>query len=257
MPQDNNLALEARLADLDAKAEVLKGSYAQAMVHLLGLPKNASAKRKQEAFANWHTAAVTFFNHHERVVSVAELLRASHDDAWFTDRVETAENVLETIRSHFLAAREKADNYESAAPVPSPTAFAGLQRLIALTDKDRAKPIREAWLAAGLPVHGFHTPQHRSPKAAELIRSNPWVSGSFYLTVAVVALVLLGVLANTVPLWALPAIIVAGVLLVCVVGGLQLRNDGRLSESNFLKLMGLTFRGLPLVRSLWRTKDTD
>lgn len=78
--------------------------------------------------------------------------------------------------------------------------------------------------------------------------NNPWVSGSFYLFVIVVAGSGLLAAAKILPLVALPIIVVGAVLALAIVGALQLRNDDRLKEESFLKLMALSFKYLPLLR---------
>jgi hypothetical protein len=84
------------------------------------------------------------------------------------------------------------------------------------------------------------------------IRS-PWASGSFYLVAVVVMFALLGVIGSLLPIWVLPLIIVGGLLAVSIIGALQLRQDERLSDESFLKLMALALERLPLVRKLMRT----
>jgi hypothetical protein len=76
---------------------------------------------------------------------------------------------------------------------------------------------------------------------------SPWFSGLFYLTVLVVVGVLILAIARLLSPWALPVAIAGAVLLVSVVGALQLRQDDRLSERSFVKLMGDSLRRLPLL----------
>lgn len=78
--------------------------------------------------------------------------------------------------------------------------------------------------------------------------NNPWVSGSFYLFVIVVAGSGLLAAAKILPLVALPIIVVGAAVALAIVGALQLRNDDRLKEESFLKLMALSFKYLPLLR---------
>lgn len=76
---------------------------------------------------------------------------------------------------------------------------------------------------------------------------NPWISGSFYLVAFVIVVVLLMVVANTLPLWALPIVIIGALLAISIIGAFQLRQDERLSQKNFLELMLMTFKRLPLI----------
>jgi len=79
--------------------------------------------------------------------------------------------------------------------------------------------------------------------------NNPWISGSFYLFVFIVVLVAL-VLATIYVNWIyFPIILISGILIIGVIGAFQLRNDDKLKEDNFLKLMTLTYKRLPLLKS--------
>jgi len=78
--------------------------------------------------------------------------------------------------------------------------------------------------------------------------NNPWVSGSFYLFVVLVAGSGLLASAKILPLVALPIIVVGAVVALAIVGAFQLRNDDRLKEESFLKLMAISFKYLPILR---------
>jgi hypothetical protein len=82
---------------------------------------------------------------------------------------------------------------------------------------------------------------------------SPWFSGLFYLTVVVVVGVLMLAIARLISAWALPVVIAGAALLVSVVGALQLRQDDRLSQRNFLALMGDSLRRLPVLFGRSRT----
>jgi hypothetical protein len=57
--------------------------------------------------------------------------------------------------------------------------------------------------------------------------------------------------------WALPLVIVGAVLLVSVVGALQMRQDDRLSERGFLRLMADVVRRLPLLLAQRRARAQE
>lgn len=78
-------------------------------------------------------------------------------------------------------------------------------------------------------------------------KNNPWISGSFYLFVAAVAITGLAVISKNVHWTLLPIIIIGGILLVGIIGAFQLRNDDKLKEESFLKLIGETYKRLPLL----------
>jgi len=78
--------------------------------------------------------------------------------------------------------------------------------------------------------------------------SNPWGSGSFYLVAVVLILTVLAVIAKWVSWYALPGVIVGGTLLVGIVGAFQLRNDDKLKEENFVRIMIEVYKRLFLLR---------
>ncbi len=45
----------------------------------------------------------------------------------------------------------------------------------------------------------------------------------------------------------LPLVIIGGLVAIGVIGALQLRNDSKLGEKNFLELMELSYRQLPFI----------
>jgi small GTP-binding protein len=89
----------------------------------------------------------------------------------------------------------------------------------------------------------------RKPPRESEIRS-PWASGSFYLFAAVLMLALIGAAAKLLNWWMVPVVVIGGLIAVTVIGALQLKQDARLSDSSFLKLMALTFRQLPLLKQV-------
>ena len=89
----------------------------------------------------------------------------------------------------------------------------------------------------------------KKPQSAAPIKS-AWANGSFYVFVFLVVIAGVGVLARTVPLLVLPIVLVAAILFVPLIGVLQLRQDDRLSEEFFVKLVGMVFKQLPLLGKL-------
>lgn len=86
---------------------------------------------------------------------------------------------------------------------------------------------------------------------------SPWVSGSFYLLAAVVLIALLAAVAKAVSYWVLPIIIIGGLLLIIVVSALQLRQDERLSEENFITLIKLSLQQMPLLGKAIKVAPVD
>lgn len=74
------------------------------------------------------------------------------------------------------------------------------------------------------------------------------MSGSFYLVVFLIAIAALAVIGHILPILALPVVIAGGILALSVIGAFQMRQDEKLSEENFLKLMGLSLKYLPWIR---------
>lgn len=85
--------------------------------------------------------------------------------------------------------------------------------------------------------------------------NNPWISGSFYLLLAVVVIAGLAVLSNIVHWALLPIIIIGGILLIMIVGILQLKNDDRISDKSFQSLVIETYKRLPLLNRLNTKKE--
>ena len=84
---------------------------------------------------------------------------------------------------------------------------------------------------------------------------NAWVNGSFYLVVVILIMTLFCVISNKVEWYALPIVIIGGLLTFTTIGAFQLRNDDGLTETNFLKLMIETFKRLPLLKSEKKFKN--
>ncbi len=79
-----------------------------------------------------------------------------------------------------------------------------------------------------------------------------WANGSFYLFLFVVVIGGIGYLAGILKLLNLIAIIVAGIVFIPLVGALQLRQDDRLSEQNFMELIKLVIAQLPLIGNIFK-----
>jgi hypothetical protein len=86
--------------------------------------------------------------------------------------------------------------------------------------------------------------------AKQIIRHNPWISGSFYLFAFLSILVALRIVFGQLSPWLLAPTVFGSLLGVTVVGAFQLRNDDQLREKPFLQLMSLSLRSLPLIGHL-------
>jgi len=87
-------------------------------------------------------------------------------------------------------------------------------------------------------------------KGNRMKTNNPWISGSFYLVLAITIISGLGVLSNVVNWYLLPIILIGGILIIVIVGILQLRNDDRLSDRSFVTLIKETFKRIPLLNQI-------
>ncbi len=75
-----------------------------------------------------------------------------------------------------------------------------------------------------------------------------WISVAFYLSIFIVLVVTLLIVANVIPLFVLPIVLLDGILTISIVGAVQLQQDDQLGQKNFLELMVLAFKYLPWLR---------
>jgi hypothetical protein len=87
--------------------------------------------------------------------------------------------------------------------------------------------------------------------ADEILRQSPWFSGAFYLVCTLLLLTALTIVAGSVNPWLFPIIVTGAFAGMVLIGALQLKNDGRLSEAKFMQLVDLALRRvlLPVTRS--------
>ncbi len=105
-------------------------------------------------------------------------------------------------------------------------------------------------------IHQEETVNRPSPKPARV--QSAWANGSFYLFAVVIVLAALGVLAENVSPFVLPLLLIAGVILVPLLGALQLKMDERLSDKSFLDLVRMSLSQLPLIgKAVRRTEKIE
>jgi hypothetical protein len=85
----------------------------------------------------------------------------------------------------------------------------------------------------------------------------PWASGSFYLVALLAIGVLFLVAGNVLSIIALPIVILGSILGFVIMGALQLRQSKALSEKNFLALIALSFKQLPIIRGKDKNNPID
>lgn len=87
--------------------------------------------------------------------------------------------------------------------------------------------------------------------ADDVLRKSPWFSGGFYLAAALLLLVALTIVAGNVNAWLFPIVVASAFAGLTIIGAFQLRNDDRLTDENFVKLIDLSLRRilLPLTQA--------
>jgi len=151
---------EQKLLELEKDLPVLKEKYRQTLESFLLLcEKRSKIGERRSAFWACHEAAIAFFNAHDKAICNGALLKADTNPTWYTERAETAANVLESICIFYetIYARAPDVKVEISLLKPSLTSFAAMQRLVKQNLPQLARTLRERFLASDLPTHGFDT----------------------------------------------------------------------------------------------------
>jgi hypothetical protein len=93
----------------------------------------------------------------------------------------------------------------------------------------------------------------RELERQRLANRGPWRAGLFYLLCLAVVTTVFLVASNLAPIWALPMVLAAAIIGVVVLGALQQRQDGRLTERGFVSVVGAALRN---AGSLGRGTDS-
>ncbi len=131
---------------------------------------NATADAKRAGFYVALGHSTDFANLCEQSIGDASLLGATKNEAWAKNKAETSLNALDMIlRAHqtFVAVAQQL-SLPVEAVHPSPTAYASLQRHVALFFPEQAERIRIEYEKEGLPVSGFNDGAPQSPARKEL-----------------------------------------------------------------------------------------
>jgi hypothetical protein len=166
------------LVDAEKRFRETKQKYeAQSESFALLCEKRTRAEDRKAGFWTWHNAAVDFFNSFENLLAVGSRTKADQEPTWFTDKAETAINLLETIATHYETAVMKAADCgaNDGPPRPSRTAFAGIQRIAMKTHPKLAREERDRFVRLELPTHGFDTDE------SEKVTDKPMEPRFFYL----------------------------------------------------------------------------
>ena len=79
--------------------------------------------------------------------------------------------------------------------------------------------------------------------------NNPWLAGSFFLTVFLVVMTTFAVISKVVEWYVLPIVFIGGLLSIPIIGVFQALNDSTLSEKGFLTIIIESYKSLPLLKS--------
>ena len=162
---------DQELVDLENQIATLRTQYQQAgLAYVDLLAKKSKKEDRRTAFWTWHNAGIAFFNSHDKIIPVASKLKADHDATWYTDRAETAVNLMETICLHYHGLWERCMEFgiDKQTLRPSLTAYANLQRITLDTHPDIAKKYRDEFVKQNLPTHGFDKNASEKPLGLDL-----------------------------------------------------------------------------------------
>lgn len=95
---DGLVAAEHRFQETKLLYETLCESFAAIC------ERRSRVEDRKTLYWSWHNAAVDFFNSFENLIAVGARTKADQEPTWFTDKAETAVNLLETIATHYKTA---------------------------------------------------------------------------------------------------------------------------------------------------------
>ncbi|MHC1596479.1 MAG: COR domain-containing protein [Candidatus Syntropharchaeales archaeon] len=78
--------------------------------------------------------------------------------------------------------------------------------------------------------------------------ANLWITGAFYLVAVAFVMALIAVISMNVSWYALPAVIIGGIMIIALIAILQLMLTGKLSRDDFVTLMRDIFKHLHLLK---------
>lgn len=149
---------EQRAIDIEARIIAAQTTFRDQLAAFIAAnASDASLDEKRSRFLDLVGHATSFANICEQSVGDTNLLGATRNEAWARNKAETSLNALDTILQSQQTLATVAENLQLPAETvrPSPTAFASLQRQVALFFPERVEALRRAFEDAGLPVVGF------------------------------------------------------------------------------------------------------
>jgi hypothetical protein len=210
--------------------------------------KTVDIRLKKEALLELSLKGKVYFSCVESCIVEGCVAGAFDHSSWLDDAARSAEKVLTRLPEFYSVLRKyraelglKPDTFE-----PSGNVFSNMQGLLAFCRHEKARELKQQFIAANLPYDGFDKPLKPKPMKPE--KNNPWTAGSFYLVAYAIIVIGLLAIVKFVPGLAIAPAFIALILLVIVIGALQLKNDDRLKEKSFVELMKLVMKRLFLFK---------
>jgi internalin A len=202
---------------------------------------------------------------------------------YITGKEQTRRAFLAIIRSHFDYIHQTIPKIEAKEKVPLPSrreVVVDYNHLLVLEEKGHKTFVPEGSEeeeSVEVLLNGVETEQERRERREEkrrgeklpqtipppaptvpvsVSRNNPWISGSFFLVTFIVMIIASALVGIYVSWLALPVVLIAGLLGIAIIGGLQLKNDQRLSDESFITLMGESLKRLPLLKGEESSKES-
>ena len=88
----------------------------------------------------------------------------------------------------------------------------------------------------------------------QITPSNPWKSGSFYIIVSILILLVIAIIASQFEISILLIICIASLFLILLIALLQLKNDDKITDKTFLNLCKELLKKITLINTTFNAK---
>ena len=85
-------------------------------------------------------------------------------------------------------------------------------------------------------------------------KNNPWKSGSFYIIVSILILLVIAIIASQFEISILLIICIASLFLILLIALLQLKNDDKITDKTFLNLCKELLKKITLINTTFKAK---
>ena len=85
-------------------------------------------------------------------------------------------------------------------------------------------------------------------------KNNPWNSGSFYIIVSILILLVIAIIASQFEISILLIICIASLFLILLIALLQLKNDDKITDKTFLNLCKELLKKITLINTTFNAK---